>query len=210
MMPALTIELRNLTKIFARRVVFRDLTAQFEPAKAYAVTGRNGSGKTTLLKVIAGVLSATGGSVEMQLDGQPLAKGKIHAHLGYVGPYLQMYEEFSAWENLDFVRRVRRVDASDAYLRELLERVGLAGRGHDLVRTYSSGMKQRVKYAAALIHRPALLILDEPTSNLDADGTRVVVDLIAEQKRSGMVIIGTNDPEDVELCDDRIDLRPVE
>jgi heme exporter protein A len=210
MSAPVTITLTDLTKAFSRRVVFRKLSTEFAPARAHAVTGRNGSGKTTLLKVIAGVLSPTSGAVAMVAGGAAVPRAQWHTRLGYVGPYLQMYDEFTALENLEFIRRIRGVDAAAADARGLLERVGLHGRGHDLVRTYSSGMKQRVKYAAALIHDPPVLILDEPTSNLDAEGTRMVYDLIAERKRTGMVIIGTNDREDLELCESRIDLQPLE
>ncbi len=79
----------------------------------------------------------------------------------------------------------------------LFERVGLKGRGRDYVRNYSSGMRQRLKYAFALLHRPPILLLDEPTTNLDVQGVQIVEEIVASQKRRGMVVIATNEPREV-------------
>jgi heme exporter protein A len=88
----------------------------------------------------------------------------------------------------------------------MLERVGLAGRGGDPVSEYSSGMRQRLKYAQALLHRPPLLFLDEPTANLDEAGSSIVADIIAEQKMRGVLVLATNEPEEVAFGDEVLHL----
>ncbi len=197
----------GISKTFNRRKIFSGIEFALRENDSLAITGRNGSGKSTLLKILAGVLSATRGTVTMALDGALIQQSDRHASVGLVSPYLQLYDEFTGWENLDLFRRIRAVAVPDAMLTELLQRVNLLSRKDDEVRTYSSGMKQRLKYAFALLHRPPLLLLDEPTSNLDAEGIATVREIIREQKERGVLIIATNDPEDIGYCSRSIDLN---
>ena len=126
---------------------------------------------------------------------------------GLVSPYLQLFDEFSAVENLSIAMGIRGLPFDPAAADGLLERVAIYPRRHDPVRTYSSGMKQRAKYAFALIHTPPVLVLDEPMSNLDGDGTAVVRAVMAEQRRRGILVVATNDMSDIETYDGRIDLN---
>jgi heme exporter protein A len=207
-MKRTAIEATGLTKIFNRRKIFADVTFQLGAGEALAITGRNGSGKSTLVKILSGVLSPTRGEVVLRgSGGEAVAHIDRYRHIGLVSPYLQLYDEFTGWENLDMVRKVRGIAATDALLRSLLERVNLDDRRDDLVRTYSSGMKQRLKYAFALVHEPPILILDEPTSNLDREGIRVVYAIMQEQKSEGILLVATNDVEDLAYCDRVIDLN---
>ena len=137
------------------------------------IAGRNGSGKSTLVKIICGVLTPSAGTVTVSADdaGDQFA---VKARIGLVAPYLEVYEEFSAMENLHLSMTLRGFTPDDDRARSLLERVALDPQRTDPVRGFSSGMKQRLKYAMALIHRPPVLILDEPMSNLDADGIAIV------------------------------------
>jgi heme exporter protein A len=158
------------------------------------------------VKILAGVISPNDGNFTITLDGTEVKRDDIYRHVGLVAPYLQLYEEFSAWENLDLFRKLRGVDVPDVSLDGLLEKVGLYKRKHDLVRTYSSGMKQRLKYAFALLHEPEVLLLDEPTSNLDAEGMSMVSEVIAVHRTKGIVIVATNVREEVQRCDASLDL----
>ena len=121
--------------------------------------------------------------------------------LGLVSPELRLYEGLSAVENLEFFCAVRGLPFSLLRARELLEFVGLAKRGRDFVGNFSSGMKQRLKYACALWHRPHILVLDEPTSHLDEKGAQLVEQIILEQRRRGMVVLATNEPAEVKFGD---------
>ncbi len=203
-----------ISKSFNRRAIFSDISFELRSTQSLAVTGRNGSGKSTLLKIIAGTLSASKGKIEIREGGEPVPAIDHFNILGFVAPYLQLYDEFTALENLEIIQKIRGVRASRNELRALLDRVGLYRRGDDLLRTYSSGMKQRAKYAAAVAHRPPILVLDEPTSNLDAEGKTIIREIMEEQRRNNILIIATNEVDELTVCEKMIQLgvnpeRPV-
>jgi heme exporter protein A len=191
------LQLDGVSKRFGRRRVFEGLTLRVGQGEGLVVTGPNGSGKSTLLLVIAGLLRPTRGQVLATQDGKPLRPDDRREWLGMVAPDLTLYPELTAWENLRFFQQVRGVKSGDADLRSLLERVGLKGRGDDRVGTFSSGMRQRLKYAFALAHSPRVLLLDEPTANLDVSGVSMVEEVIAEQRQRGVLVLATNEPEEV-------------
>jgi heme exporter protein A len=112
-----------------------------------------------------------------------------------------LYRDLTARENLRFFAAVRRLRVRDEIIDELLERVGLSGRGDDRLASYSSGMAQRLRYAYALLHQPHVLLLDEPTVTLDTFGTAIVDSIITTQRRQGMVVIATNDPRELRYGD---------
>jgi heme exporter protein A len=132
-------------------------------------------------------------------------------HIGFVSPYLNLYDEFTALENLQILSSIRTAARqNDERIKELLMLVGLWNRRDDVVGTYSSGMKQRLKYAFALLHNPAVLILDEPTSNLDTEGIDVITQIIQEQKKANILIIATNDKEEAHWCEQQIQIGVVQ
>ena len=208
-MQPVILQLTNIKKVFQRRVIFSGINLSLQDTQVVAVTGRNGSGKSTLLKIIAGLLSPTMGSVELTIKGKQISANERFAYLGFVAPYLQLYDEFTAWENLELFCKIRGAHIHETELRDLLELVGLAQRKHDLVRTFSSGMKQRLKYTFALLHKPSILILDEPRSNLDAEGIEAVYGILNEYRKQSIVIVATNDKEDIGYCDQVLDLNSV-
>jgi heme exporter protein A len=195
----------GLSKSYGRKVVFSGISFDVGPANTLLVTGRNGSGKSTLARIMCGVLSPTGGAIALEPD-----PGENHADrvrlFGLVAPYLQVYEEFTAAENLAFATRIRGGVPDGPRIRALLDRVGLNNRKDDTVRGFSSGMKQRVKYAMALVHDPDVLVLDEPMANLDAEGTAMVREVMREHARRRTLIVATNDLTDCERFDARVDL----
>jgi len=208
-MSSVLLHVSGISKVFNRRTIFYDVSFSLQETNSLAVTGRNGSGKSTLLKIIAGVLSPTHSNISLSLSEKQIDSRFRFQHIGFVAPYLQLYDEFTAWENLTIVRKIRGVSVDDDYLLGLLRRMSLEERKGDLLRTFSSGMKQRLKYAFALLHQPPILLLDEPTTNLDESGHEAVYDIIEEQKRRGIVIIATNDPDEVKLCDQVLNLDKV-
>jgi heme exporter protein A len=192
-----SLHVKNLRKDFNRKTVFSDMTFDLHGGESIAITGRNGSGKSTLVKILSGVLSPTSGSVILVCDGREIPSEERHQYVGFVSPYLQLYDEFSALENLTLCASLRGQRYDSSYGDELLGRVNLSSRRHDIVRTYSSGMKQRLKYAFALLHRPSVLILDEPAANLDAEGIEMVRNVMKMQSEKGILIIATNDSDDL-------------
>ncbi|MBU1298929.1 MAG: ABC transporter ATP-binding protein [Bacteroidetes bacterium] len=201
------IEAINIKKVFNRTTVFSNISFILEEGSALAIAGKNGSGKSTLAKIIAGVLTPNAGEFIFSINDKEIALVNRFKYLGFVSPYLQLYEEFTALENIQIYSGVRKLNFNNKNLSSLFTKVGLFDRKGDPVRTYSSGMKQRLKYAFALLHQPPLLILDEPRSNLDSDGISIVYDIVKEQKQKGSVIIATNDKEDLQYCDSIIDLN---
>jgi heme exporter protein A len=188
------LHLDNVSKRFGERAVLRNVSAEVRGGEALVVTGANGSGKSTLLSVIAGLLRPDRGTVRYLQKGEPVRDRR--RFLGMVSPDLTLYPELTALENLEFFARVRGLAWEPPRGRSLLDRVGLTGRGRDLVGTFSSGMRVRLKYAVALQPKPGLLLLDEPTAMLDEGGMDVVEGIIAEQRTRGILVLATNDPRE--------------
>ena len=198
--------LENISKTFGRRLIFKGIDFHFSENKIYGIAGSNGSGKSTLTKIIAGVLSPSKGKVVHLNESSEIIAEKLHNYLGFVSPYLVLYDEFSAVENLKYFAKIRRINYNGEKIKYLLNRFGLLKRENDLLKAYSSGMKQRMKFIFALQHSPKLLLLDEPTSNLDDEGKETVYDVIKEVKKDSVVIIASNEKNDLELCDEILEI----
>jgi heme exporter protein A len=200
----ITLEVSNLRKDFDRRPVFKNLNFTLSNSDSLAITGKNGSGKSTLIKVLANTYSQTSGNVSFTIDGKPVERQHFYKYIGFVSPYLNLYDEFTGYENLHFVTKLRGLKSG--IIDDVLKRVGLFERRHDLVKIYSSGMKQRLKLAFAIIHSPLILMLDEPTSNLDSEGISAVDNIAEEYKHGRILIIATNDEHERSLCKSDINL----
>ncbi|HET6568922.1 MAG TPA: heme ABC exporter ATP-binding protein CcmA [Rhodothermales bacterium] len=193
---------QNLGKHFGRRVVFRRLSFSVSAGEVLAVTGANGSGKSTLLRMLAGVLGPSKGSIRLERDGEAVPDEQRPLATGLVAPYLNVYDGLTARENLQFIARARHARGWTERIEQTLDFVGLSCRADERVATYSSGMKQRIKFAAALLTRPPLLLLDEPSSNLDPAGIAMVERAIVRQRtEGGLLVLATNDREEAEKCD---------
>lgn len=193
----ISLEVKNLAKSFGFRIVFEGVNFSLKEKESLVVTGKNGSGKSTLLKILAGLLRPSEGEVNINLDGQQKKKEERRKLLGFVGPDLSLYDELTALENLEFLSKVQGLEWRKEELINNLEKIGLKGRGEDLVSSYSSGMKQRLKYVFALLNEPKILLLDEPGSNLDEPGLFLLDDIVAEQKKRGILVLATNDRREI-------------
>lgn len=195
----------NLGHRFGPRVLFRMLSVELQGGRPLAVTGANGSGKSTLMRILAGVLRPSRGEVELEVDGRKIAVDDRPLACGMVAPYLNVYDHFTPEENLHFICRVRGLVDEKERARYVLDRVGLYDRRDDQVRTFSSGMLQRVRFACALVADPPVLVLDEPTATLDEKGVHLVHDITDAALEAGtIVVIATNEKREAERCDDRI------
>ncbi|MBK7227429.1 MAG: ABC transporter ATP-binding protein [Ignavibacteriales bacterium] len=202
-----SLEASGLNKSFGRRLIFNDLQFKFDKSGVYGISGPNGSGKSTLVKIIAGIIGASQGKIFHKLDEKEIAEEHIHNHIGFVSPYLVLYEEFTTYENLKLFADIRGVKFNQERVDYLLNKFLIFKRKDDLLKTYSSGMKQRVKFIFALMHSPQLLILDEPTSNLDDEGKNSVYEIVKEEGQKNIVLIASNEKNDLELCDDTVYLE---
>jgi heme exporter protein A len=199
-MPTLTVD--QIGHHFGRLLLFRDLSVTLRGGETLAVTGANGSGKSTLLRILAGLLTPRAGTVTLTVEGEAIPDEEHPLRSGLVAPAVGVYEELTARENLRFLARARRLQGATQRINAVLDRVGLSDRADDRVGTYSSGMQQRVKYAAALLAAPPLLLLDEPSANLDAAGREMVERIVHEQReRDRLLVVATNRPDEAERHD---------
>lgn len=195
------IRAEDLSKFFADRAVLKNINFTISRGQSMAIVGPNGSGKTTLMRIISLLIQPTRGTISYRVNGEAIDRERTLRYLGLVGPYLQLYDDLTARENLQFFARMKELSDMEARMKDLLERFRLAGREDDLVKTYSSGMKQRLKYVFALLHDPEVLMVDEPRSNLDTEGIRTVYEVLEKQKKEHILIVATNEPEDLNYTD---------
>lgn len=171
-----------------------------------AVTGPNGSGKSTLLRIVAGLLRPSHGALRFVRAGREVAPLARRAHLGFTSPELAFYPELTAGENLRFAAETLGLHDPAAAVRVALDRVGLGGRTDDRAGALSSGLRQRLRLAFAILHRPHVLLLDEPGSHLDDPGREMLAGLVADHGREGLVVIATNDERESGWASRRIAL----
>jgi ABC-type multidrug transport system ATPase subunit len=220
------ITLIDAGKRFNRDWIFRHFHYEFSSRYHYAITGPNGSGKSTLLQVIAGAIGISEGSIryEQGLTSAPAsalasastpapASGPVpeipadqaYQYFSLSAPYLELIEEMTATEFLHFHHSFKPFLPSLS-LPAIIDAVGLESAAHKQIRFFSSGMKQRIKLAQALFSDTPVLLLDEPTTNLDAEGIALYQRLIREYSAARLVIVSSNDPQEYDFCDKVINI----
>ena len=199
-----TFQLRveGLGKSFGRRTICQSVTLELAPGQSIAVVGPNGSGKSTFVKILAGLVRPDRGTVAYVVNGVEIKAGERYRHLGLVSPELALYEELSANENLRFAADVMGLAVTEQEIDGLMDEFGLLGRGRDYVGTYSSGMRHRLKFVAALLKEPQLLLLDEPTVMLDDDGSARVWQALS--RRTLALVIATNDTAEAKRAERQV------
>lgn len=206
-LPLVRIEARGLCHKYGRRVGLQPVEFEIEGPGVVAVTGTNGAGKSTLLRIVAGLLRPTEGELLVSVNRTDVPPAARRHVVGYAGPELAFYDEMSVAENLRFVAETRGLRDIGGRVAESLERVGLAVRADDRADALSSGMKARLRFAFALLHRPPVLLLDEPGSHMDEDGRRTLERIVSDEARHGLVVIATNEERERALAHRRIELR---
>ncbi len=193
------ITLTNTGKRYNREWIFRHFDHQFLAGKRYAITGSNGSGKSTLLQVIAGALTHNEGTIQMTVNGNLLPEENCFQHIAIAAPYLELIEEMTANEFLTFHHQFKPLASGKE---EILNIISLEKAANKQIRYYSSGMKQRLKLAQAFFCTTPVLLLDEPTTNLDKDGIALYQRLITDYTQNKLVIISSNDQQEYEFCEE--------
>lgn len=197
---------RRLHRRFGRVRVLEDVSGEVTDGRILLVTGDNGSGKSTLLRCLAGLMRPQRGEIECTVGGEELDAEERRHEIGFLSPTVELYDELTTRENLDFFAELRHVD--DERGGELLDRLGLPQ--DRPAAALSSGMLQRLRWAWALLHRPSVLLLDEPLQNLDSRGRRDVLELLDEHLDDGLAVVASPDPMDLPRPLDRLDLRHIE
>ena len=195
------IEVRGLTKRYGGRAVVDDFTIRVERGQIYGFLGPNGSGKTTTIRMLCGLLTPDAG--EGQCLGYDIRRETpaIKRNVGYMTQKFSLYEDLSISENLDFIARVYDVKDRRRVVDESLSRLGLAARRAQLAGSLSGGWKQRLALAACLLHKPKLLLLDEPTAGVDPKARREFWDQIHELAADGLtVLVSTHYMDEAERC----------
>lgn len=197
------IKLTNTGKRFNREWIFRGVDYVFTAPKKYAITGSNGSGKSTLLQVISGSLTHSEGAIEFLQDNNTIPAEQHFKQVSIAAPYLELIEEMTANEMLDFHTQFKPLSISK---KEALSIVNLSNAANKQIRYYSSGMKQRLKMAQAFFSNTPVLLLDEPTTNLDAEGIALYQQLIQDHTAGKLVIISSNDKNEYHFCEEVISI----
>jgi ABC-2 type transport system ATP-binding protein len=200
------LEIVDLSFSYGRKPVFCGLNLQIAAGEIFALLGPNGAGKTTLVKLICGRYRPVGGYIRV-LGGAPEKAANIRRALGLVPQEIAVYGHLSARENLQVFARLAGVPRKNIpeVVRFALQVTGLSGWAEQPVRKLSGGYRRRVNIAAAIVHRPRLMLLDEPTVGVDIDARQAIQQMIGELARRGMgVLLATHDLEQAEWLSDRV------
>lgn len=199
--------LEGAGKTFGRETVFRNVSHVFEHGSRTAIIGPNGSGKSTLLQCVGGALMLTNGTVEHEQDFAAVPQEEVYRHVSIAAPYMSLYEDLSLREAIIVHKRFKPL-LGDLGVEAVAGAALLDGQLEKPVRNFSSGMKQRLKLALAILSDTSLLLLDEPTSNLDANGAHWFASFLSEHVGQRTLVVASN-RVDVEtaLCTATIDVQ---
>ncbi|HEY8502668.1 MAG TPA: heme ABC exporter ATP-binding protein CcmA [Solirubrobacterales bacterium] len=186
----------NLRRDYGDRPALDGVGFELAAGGSLVVLGPNGAGKTTLLRILATLLRPSGGSVRVLGCSLPDEAWKLRGRIGYLGHEPLLYRDLSGRENLRFQARLHGIERepAEARIEELLRAVGMERRADERVAELSAGMRQRLSICRCVLHRPQLLLLDEPDSNLDAEGRELARALIGPGEERTRVVV-THDPE---------------
>jgi ABC-type multidrug transport system ATPase subunit len=203
---SMEIRLQNTGRRFNREWIFKNINYTFETNKAYAILGINGSGKSTLLQVISGALTPSVGNLTYT-DGVKtiIEPENYYQHISLTAPYLELIEDFSLHEVLDFHFRFK-ARHSQLTNKEIVSLLGMQSNQHKLIKYFSSGMKQRVKLALSCCSDTPILLLDEPTSNLDTQGINWYLTMIQQFTAQRTTIICSNQSSEYSFCHTQINI----
>jgi ABC-type multidrug transport system ATPase subunit len=194
------INLSKLGKRYNYEWIFRNLTYTFESGSSYAILGHNGSGKSTLLTTIAGYNLHSEGEIIYIYQGKTLSPDVAYRHLSLTAPYLELVEEFTLLEMIAFHTRFKELRHKLTH-QQLINRMGLQKASNKYVKDFSSGMKQRLKLGLAIYSDTSLLLLDEPTTNLDQEGVAWYQEHVAQNQQGRLIIVGSNIQHEYSFCE---------
>jgi ATPase subunit of ABC transporter with duplicated ATPase domains len=197
------IELSGLGKKFNRDWIFKGINFSSAPADRVAIIGPNGSGKSTLLQVISGVLSPNEGAIHFSKNNTAIAIESFFSHITIAAPYLELPEEMTLLELIKFHFSFKKKLGFDT-AEELISSIGLIKATNKEIRYFSSGMKQRVKLALALYSDVDCILLDEPTTNLDEQGTQWYLNLIDTMLGNRTIFVSSNQAHEYSFCNKQI------
>jgi ABC-type multidrug transport system ATPase subunit len=199
----ISISLKEIGRRFNRDRIFKGVDYTFTSGNSYAVLGPNGSGKSTLLQVVNASLSPSAGKIDYTINGALLEPEDVFKHISLAAPYMELIEEFSLAEMVGFHFKFKPyLPGFDSA--KVIDLLDMPGTKNKLIKYFSSGMKQRLKLALAFCADTPMLLLDEPTSNLDKQGINWYLNLIQQFAQGRLVIICSNQEHEYNFCDQQI------
>jgi ABC-type multidrug transport system ATPase subunit len=201
----MNITLQNIGRRFNREWIFRGIDYTFENTGSYAVLGANGSGKSTLLQVLNGSLVPSEGVISYFDSDKNVEATDVFSHLSLAAPYLEVIEEFSLNEMIDFHFKFKQFKAG-MDKNAVADILNLEGSRNKLIKYFSSGMKQRLKLALAFCADTPMLMLDEPTSNLDTQGIDWYLGLVEQFSENRLTIVCSNQEHEYSFCTNRLSI----
>jgi heme ABC exporter ATP-binding subunit CcmA len=179
------VEVKGVTRLYGATVALRGVSTRFERGKITLIEGHNGSGKTTLLNILSTAVKPTAGSVSWEPFGEQ--PDEARGHIGWLGHDALVYPDLPGLTNLAWAARLYGLGPEA--LGQITQRMGLGAFARRPVRTMSRGQRQRIALARALLHRPSLLLLDEPTTGLDHEGVDLLIRIVREEAEGGAVVV---------------------
>jgi ABC-type multidrug transport system ATPase subunit len=201
-----TVQVKNASKRFHNEWIFKNLDLELSSGDTLAITGGNGSGKSTLLKCLSGAIPLTSGTIQYQAGSTQISEEHWFRSLALATPYLELPEEFTLSEVINFHFQFKN-PLQNRTTTEILEILGLEKHKSKAISQFSSGMKQRVKLALAIFSEVPLLLLDEPSTNLDSQGLSWYLKLIQQYASNRILVICSNDPREYDFCEKKITLE---
>jgi ABC-type multidrug transport system ATPase subunit len=199
------IVLEQVSHKFNAHTIFKNINYTLEQGKSYAITGHNGAGKSTLISIIAGYKTPSKGKVTFYKDNQIIVSESICKEIGIAAPYIDVIEEFTLAELVLFHFKLKKIDIDN--VNAFLDFSELAPAKDKLIKNFSSGMKQRLKLALAIFANNSILLLDEPTSNLDKNGLIWYLNKINDVKKGKLIVIASNLEEEFSFVDEVISIK---
>lgn len=200
------IRLDHIGKRFGNEWIFREVSLEFTSPQAYALLGANGSGKSTLLQVILGAVAFSKGKISYSVNNIEISPEFFFRHCSFSSPYLELIEEFTLLELLTFHFSLKPIKPGFT-LTQVMEEMGLEKHSGKQLKVFSSGMKQRVKLGISMFADTKVLMLDEPCTNLDANGTKWYRHMMEKHCSGQLVIVASNQPAEYDFCQHEIRLE---
>jgi len=202
----ISIRLQSVSKKYYREWVFKDLDLEIKPGARLALLGANGSGKSTLLQVMCGYLIPDAGTVKFTSSNGEIKQEEAHEHVSFASPFLQLSEEFTLKEIIEH-SAIYKPFQSDMNSIQIIEVIELKAAANKQLKYFSSGMKQRVKLGLAILADSELLFLDEPLSNLDANGVKWYQHMIAQYAANKTIVVCSNAvKEEYSFCEKELNI----
>ncbi len=199
------ISLNNIGKRFRLDWIFRNVNLEIPNGSRLAILGPNGSGKSTLMKVVCGHLTPSKGAISFSKNNNTIPIDQVYREVSYAAPYIELIEDFSLKEAIEFQRKFKPY-YNNISTKAIIDRIGLKRINDKLIREFSSGMKQRVKIALALYAQTSVVLLDEPSTNLDRQGIAWYLEQVKDYQLDRTIIVASNVEEDFSFCNQQINI----